>query len=219
MKSGNINRAVGRFCVVAVFMQLTQQMIVNFVRFAELLNPLRRGGAVERVKKRAEEANDANAMRNLGCLYYDGSVGLPQDDNKAMDLWHRSGELGCARSYRNIAISYGCGQGVERDEKKAKHYYELAAMGGDVEARHNIGKFEAKAGNMNRALKHWMISAGSGDDESLTGIRLLYMDGNATKDDFEKALRAHKESKDDMESDQRDEAAAILRRRTGAANE
>ena len=34
------------------------------------------------------------------------------------------------------------------------------------------------------------------------------MNGHATKDDFEKALRAHKDAKDEMKSDQRDAAAA-----------
>ena len=56
-----------------------------------------------------------------------------------------------------------------------------------------------------------MISAGAGHDESLKGIRQCYMAGHATKDDFEKALRAHKEAQDDMRSDQREEAAAYLR--------
>ena len=80
-------------------------------------------------------------------------------------------------------------------------------MRGDVNARHNLGVKEAYAGNMNRAMKHFMISAGAGWDESLKAVRQGYMDGHATKDDFEKALRAHKEAKDEMKSDQRDAAA------------
>jgi hypothetical protein len=35
------------------------------------------------------------------------------------------------------------------------------------------------------------------------------MAGHATKDDFEKALRAHKDSKDEMKSEQREAAAAF----------
>jgi TPR repeat protein len=48
---------------------------------------------------------------------------------------------------------------VERDTSKAKYYYELAAMGGHVRARHNLGIVEGSAGNMNRAMTHLMISA------------------------------------------------------------
>ena len=92
--------------------------------------------------------------------------------------------------------------------KKHKYYLELAAMGGDVTAMHNLGMFEAREGNMDRAMKHWMISAGAGYDKSLKEIREGYMNGHVTKDDFEKALRAHKEANDEMKSDQRDFAAA-----------
>ena len=53
-----------------------------------------------------------------------------------------------------------------------------------------------------------MIAAGAGHDDSLTKIRDCFMNGYATKDDFEKTLRAHKDAKDEMKSDQRDEAAA-----------
>jgi hypothetical protein len=42
------------------------------------------------------------------------------------------------------------------------------------------------------------------------------MNGHATKDDFEKALRAHKEANDEMKSDQRDAAAAFLAARATA---
>ena len=61
---------------------------------------------------------------------------------------------------------------------------------------------------MCKAVKHFMISAGAGDDKSLKAIR-HFMRGEATKDEFEKALRAQKESKDEMKSDQRDKAAAF----------
>ena len=92
--------------------------------------------------------------------------------------------------------------------KKVKHYYELAAIGGHVNARHNLGVFEENTGNIDRAVKHYMISARAGYDNSVKEIRVCFMNGHATKDDFEKALRAHKEAKDGMKSDQRDKAAA-----------
>ena len=166
------------------------------------------GEVVERTKKRAE-GDDAIAIHQLGSYYYQGDCGLPQDREKAMELWLRAGELGCVTSYYSIARAFYVGEGVERDEKKANHYYELAAMGGDVDARHNLGSFEGSAGNYDRAVKHWMISARAGLDESLKEIQKCYMKGLVTKDDFEKALRAHKEAKDEMKSDQREEAAAI----------
>ena len=101
------------------------------------------------------------------------------------------------------------------DAKKAEYYYELAAMMGNIRARHNLGCDEQDAGNMKRAVKHWMISAGAGYDKSLKGIREAFFNGHATKDDFEKALRAHKETADEMKSDQR-EAEIEARRLHGS---
>ena len=160
------------------------------------------------MKKRAD-AGDADAFLLLGNLYDDGDVGFPQDRNKAMQLFLRAGKLGSASAYNKIGIAYINERGVERDMKKAKYYYELAAMGGNVMARGNLGGLEYHAGNMSRAMKHWMISAGAGDDVSLKKIRDCFLEGHATKDDFENALRAHKESADEMKSEQREAAAAI----------
>jgi len=163
---------------------------------------------IERAKKRAE-GDDVAAIFYLAGYYRGGRYGLQQNFAKANKLWLRAGELGCSRAYCNIGCAYENGEDVERDTKKAKHYYELAAMGGECTARHNLGVLEWNAGNMSRAVKHFMISAGDGCDGSLEKIRKGFMKGVATKADFEKALRAHKEAKDEMKSDQREAVAAF----------
>ena len=63
------------------------------------------------------------------------------------------------------------------------------------------------------------MSAGAGDDGSLWEIKECFMNGHATKDNFERALRAHKEAKDEMTSDQRDAAAAALAVRAAASGQ
>ena len=153
--------------------------------------------------------NDALGIYNLGCTYSDGEESLPQDHAKALELWHRAAKLGCTESYYNIADAYENGDGVERDEKKAKYYYELAAMEGDSYARFNLGCIELQAGNMNRSFKHWMISASCGVSTSLENIKLLYERGFATKDDYANALRSYQAHLHEIRSDQRDEAAAF----------
>ena len=62
---------------------------------------------------------------------------------------------------------------------------------------------------MNRSLKHYMIAAGCGDNKSLKRIREFYVNGNATKDDYAKALRAHQKYVDGIKSARRDEATAF----------
>ena len=78
---------------------------------------------------------------------------------------HRAGELGYATSYCNIGYAYSNGRGVVRDERKAIHYWEIAAMGGDETARHNLGCYEEENGRPTRAMRHYIIiSAKQGHD-------------------------------------------------------
>ena len=162
---------------------------------------------IELERKRVE-AGDAQAMYNIGCDYRDGTNGYPRDYTKALELWYRSGELGHAASYCNIGYSYSNGRGVERDIKKAKHYYELAAMSGDSMARNNLGANEVRAGNMERALKHYMIAVRGGESKSLEQIQKMYKLGHATKEYYTAALQAYQEYLSEIKSDQRDKAAA-----------
>ena len=162
---------------------------------------------IARIKKLIE-AGDAHAMHNLGYCYRDGMYGFPQDYIKALELYHRAGNLGSAESYNNIGVAYDNGRGVEVDKKKAEHYFELAAMQGDSTARYNLGEMEEKADNMERALKHYMIAVKDGDDDSLKQIQLFYSNGQASKEDYTKALQLYQVYLGEIKSKQRDEAAA-----------
>ena len=153
------------------------------------------------------DLDDHNAIYNVGCRYSNGTCGLPRVRAKALELYLTAGELGCAYAYQSIGNAYLYGDGVQRDTKKAQHYWGLAAMMGHVEARYNLGIFEKRAENMERALKHWTISASSGDTKSLDRIKDLYTVGHATKDDYTTALRTYQAYLDEIRSDQRDEAA------------
>ena len=62
---------------------------------------------------------------------------------------------------------------------------------------------------MDRALKHFMIAAGCGDNDSLENIKQMFMNGGVTKDDYVKALRAYQANLVEIKSAQRDEAAAF----------
>ena len=159
------------------------------------------------------EVDDTDAILILGNFYYDGEDGFPQDYGKALELFVRAGELGCAKAYCSVGYAYSIGEGVERDEKKAKHYYKLAAMGGDVDARCNLGNNKLRTGNMKRALKHYMIAAEGGHNNSLKQIQRLYTNGHATKEDYVKALRAYQAYLAEIKSTQRDKAAAARGKR------
>jgi len=175
--------------------------------FCRLLTPDSVEENVQRYKKRIE-ADDPIAMYNLGSYYFDGSYGFTQDYDKALELYRRSAELGYAGAYCSIGSAYYNGEGVEVDKKKAEHYYELAAIEGHVIARVNLGNEEVRSGNMDRALKHYMIAVGCGDHHSLKQIQQFYGYGRATKEDYTAALRSYQEYLSEIKSKQRDEAAA-----------
>ena len=94
------------------------------------------------------------------------------------------------------------------DKKKAIYYYELAAMKGCVIARDNLGCIEEETGNMDRAIKHFMIAVKGGDKDSLATIRKLHSIGGATKEEYTQALRSYQADLDEIKSIQRDKAAA-----------
>ena len=126
---------------------------------------------VTMLRKRAD-ANDPWAIYNLACAYFDGNI-VPQDDKKAVELWMRAGELGCALAHNKVAIAYRDGRGVEVDITQAEHHYKLAAIGGIAGARHELGCLVQKSGDTDTAVRHWMISAGDGNEFSLATTKTV----------------------------------------------
>ena len=166
----------------------------------------------EDVKKRLErrvELNDPQAIAMTGYDYLYGTDGFEQDIDKALELLHRAAELGSIKAHSKVGYIYFRGDGVQVDKRKARYHLEISAMGGYAEARHNLGVVEADIRNLHRAMKHLMISASAGFDDSMKAIQSGYSDGLVNKDDFEKTLRAHQKSTDEMKSEWRDHAAAV----------
>ena len=138
---------------------------------------------------------------------------MPQDWAKANELYLKAGELGSAEAYFNLGNNYDNGRGVEVDNKNAKHYHELAAMKGDVIARYNLGVIEGQAGNHQRAIKHFMLAARSGEKESLDSVKQGFMAGLVTKHEYGNTLRAYQTRVDEMKSKARDEVDESIGRR------
>jgi hypothetical protein len=161
------------------------------------------------MKKRAE-ANDALAMSNLGICYRLGMKGLRQDNAKALKLFHKSAKLGNHFAHLSLSVCYQTGGIGENDTRKVTYHTQLAAMAGNVQARNNLGCDEYNASNMDRAYKHWMISANDGYDLAMKEVQEGYQSGFVTKDDYEKTICAYGNSIDEMKSDDRDRYAAYL---------
>jgi len=157
---------------------------------------------IKRIQTQMDKDN-AEAFASLGGCYGRGIIGLEQDYQKARELFLKAGELGCSDGYYNVGYYYEDGVGVEVDKKKAKHYYELAAIGGNIMARHNLGGLEYKSGNEDQAFKHWILAAKGGHANSLNIVKDVFMQGGFTKDEYASTLRAYHERQKEMKSEER----------------
>jgi|UniRef100_A0A7S2UG81 TPR repeat protein len=159
---------------------------------------------LKQVNKRVD-LNDANAMCILGNHYKGGECGMPRDDRKAFNLYVRAAELGFAEACSRLSQFYRMGNNVVFEEEvMARKYLEMAAKGGDSTARHNLGVVENEKGNYELAIKHWRLSAGAGDQDSLDCIKRGFQKGCVTKVEFAETLRAFQSSISEQKSDSRD---------------
>jgi len=189
-------------CVVSM---IYREGVRKLCAFCRTPSPNSGEEEVKRTEMLVDKGN-AEAYCTLAGFYCEGIYGLPQDYAKCNELLLKAGELGCAGGYFNLGTSYQLGLGLEIDKKKAKHYWELAAMKGHVHERSKVGAIEGASGNHHRAMKHFIISASSGDSDSLNTLKVGYKSGLVTKDEYANTLREYQKSQDEMKSDMRDKA-------------
>lgn len=132
---------------------------------------------MSQLQKRVE-ARDAAATKMLGQCYIFEEHGLPTYVAKGIKLWKEAARLGDVKAHYNLAILYDYGNvRVKKDTEKMLHHFEVAAIGSQFEARHNLVVFEYEEGRTVRALRHFMMSAKMGYEDSLECILELHKRG------------------------------------------
>ena len=152
----------------------------------------------KRMMKRIE-ANDTAAIFFAGGEQYN-----KEEYIRAFEYWTKAAELGDAQAHYKLSIMYHHGQGVEKDEERYMHHLEEAAIGGHPEARFLLGWHENNNSNAERAVKHWIIAASQGEDDSIKMLMKAFRQGFISKDVLAAALRAHKAAVDETKSPQRE---------------
>lgn len=160
---------------------------------------------VAKVEKLAEKGY-GTAFHLLAQFYAQG-MHVQRDVSKAVELYKKGGEHGCAEAYGNLARIYYHGENGEVDKKKAKHYYALAAMMGDVTARIDIASMEKEAGSTFWFYRHLLVSARAGHEDSIAELKNGYKDGFISKDEYAESLRLYQMRSNEMKSKMREEAA------------
>eukprot|EP00985_Skeletonema_marinoi_P018109 scaffold10053_cov80-Skeletonema_marinoi.AAC.2 len=137
----------------------------------------------ERQNKKRFEANDPLALREAGMKHFgDG------DYNRAFEYFTKAADFGDLPAQFILSLIYREGLGVEKDEKMELYYSEEAAISGDPIARCSLGCKEGENGRYDRAVKHFIIAAKLGHDDSLQRLKEMYKSGYVSKEDFASAL-------------------------------
>lgn len=171
--------------------------------FCRVPMPRNDNEVIDRLRKRME-LGDARAYYNMSAGYRKGSFGLKRSERMYFKHAKRAAELGSMQAYFNMALDYRSGKLCKKDKAKEREYFEIAAKGGHVKARHMLGLMEHDAGNERLALKHWLMSAAMGYDNSLENVGIGFKVGKVTKKEYANALRAHQRSLAEMKSEERD---------------
>ena len=155
------------------------------------------------------EANDPAAINHMGEKCYNEG-----DLNSAVEYFTKAAELGDSEAHYRLSLMYHDGIGVERDEEKEIYHLEKAAAGGHPEARHNLACEEGTNGNIDRAVKHFVIAANQGWEKSMKALWMHYSDGDITKNDLDATIRRHHAALDATKSPQREagEKAVLVHR-------
>ena len=172
--------------------------------FCRKLKPETVEGLMKQMMKRVK-ANDPNAIFQQGLEKYD-----KEDYIAAFEYWTKAAELGDAHSHFKLSMMYDEGDGVDKDEEKYVHHLKEAAIAGHPDARYNLGCEEWRVGNKERAVKHFIIAATLGEDDSLKALMEGFKHGFVAKDVLAAALRSHKAAVDAMKSPNRAEADKIF---------
>eukprot|EP00984_Skeletonema_dohrnii_P003601 scaffold1220_cov104-Skeletonema_dohrnii-CCMP3373.AAC.6 len=167
--------------------------------------------ADEETLKRVE-AKDPVATRVMGHIRH-----VEGDYASAFEYLSKAARLGDVQAHYYLSALYEKGKGVDKDEKKEIHHLEQAAIGGQPNARYNLGYVEwNNGGRHERAIQHFIIAANMGHDDSLEMVKEGFKCGFVSKEDFAAALRGHQAAVDATKSPQR-EKAEVLRKQIESA--
>jgi len=105
----------------------------------------------------------------LGLAYYEGDS-VPEDDDKAFELFQKAADQGYAPAQHHIGIMYHEGIGVDKDYRKAFEWIQRAAIQGYSHAQTDLAiMYEGGKGidqNYEKAMKWYLLSANNIDPSS-----------------------------------------------------
>ena len=109
----------------------------------------------------------------------------------ALREWQPLADQGHAGAQYNLGLLYANGQGVTKDDAKARQWYEKAAVQGHAEAQANLGilLMYARGGQQDykMAVYYLRLSANQGNDLAQRRLGQMYERGDGVPQDYVKA--------------------------------
>ena len=165
-----------------------------------------------RLSKRVE-LEDPQGICNMAGVYGAGRLGLSVDQPKCIDLLRQSSDLGCPSAQYELGSYHKSGRmGLQQNAEEAFKYWERAAEGGHVLARHNLGSVEEENGNRAAAMRHWRLSAAGGSRRSMIFLTEYFEDGLLHHCDLAETLQAMYCARAEIKSDDRDKNMENLKK-------
>jgi hypothetical protein len=142
---------------------------------AVLLLGFSAAGQAPSLQQRAE-AGDAQAQFELGRTYEDGK-GVPQDDEKAAEWFHKSAEQGNAQAQNSLGVMFALGRGVQRNKEEAVQWYKKGALQGLPEAIYNVAisyyNGEGVEESLDTSYAWMMVAHGKGDQQAAEALQRI----------------------------------------------
>lgn len=141
--------------------------------------------------EKASTGGNLKAMNDLAELYHDGSMGVPMNKPRALELFKKAADAGYPEAMVSLGVCYSKGDGVAQDDYEAFRWFTLAAEKGEQFAQKNLGIcYRSGLGTVeNKALAvQWFEKAAEqGNIQAKICLADMYANGEGVPVNYNKA--------------------------------
>ena len=144
--------------------------------------------------RKAAEAGNVQAMKDLAYIYEDGYAGLGvnKDRGQVFNWDRKAAEAGDVLYMAIVGELYEKGDGVDKDPQQAVVWYRKAADAGYIGAMTNLGYMYANGNGVQKdnqqAVAWYRKAAAKGDSGAMFYLGVMYANGNGVQKDYQQAV-------------------------------
>jgi TPR repeat protein len=146
------------------------------------------------------DTGNAEAQESLAALYWTGTNGVPQDNEKAAAWYRKAADQGRPTSQVSLGIMYQLGEGVPLDYAQAAAWYRKAADQGSEIAEFNLGKVYASGQGLPQDYTRAAVWIGKAADQGFADAQFVlgldYSEGHGLPKDEVRAAYWYRKAAD-----------------------